>query len=118
VLDFMLNSHDALILECFGAGGLPAFADTQVHFDAINRAVNSDKTIVVTTQVQNEGSDLSVYKVGDALRAHPRILEARDMTTEAALCKLMWILPQTNNAEKISKLFNTQIAHDVIITDM
>lgn len=37
----------------------------------------------MTTQVQNEGSDLAVYSTGSALAKSPGILEAYDMTTEA-----------------------------------
>lgn len=114
VLKFMLNAHDALVLECFGVGGLPAFADAQTHFKAIMDAVNAGKTIVVTTQVQNEGSDLSLYSVGDSLRHHSRIMEAHDMTTEAALCKLMWILPQTDDADRIRTLFYQPVAMDLL----
>ena len=49
----------------------------------------------MTTQVQNEGSNLAVYDVGFHLKHDLLLLEAYDMTTEAALAKLMWILGET-----------------------
>ena len=69
--------------------------------------------MVMTTQVQNEGSDLSVYSVGHRLKENRRVLEAYDMTTEATLTKLMWILAQTGDAEKIRRLFLTPVSHDI-----
>jgi len=40
------------------------------------------KFILMTTQVQNEGSDLSVYSVGHRLKDNKNVLEGFDMTTE------------------------------------
>jgi len=68
----------------------------------------------MTTQVQNEGSNLAVYDVGFHLKNHLQLLEAYDMTTEAALAKLMWILAQTDQTSEIRRLFCTPIAHDLL----
>ena len=68
----------------------------------------------MTTQVQNEGSDLSVYQVGHSLKGNPNILEAYDMTSEAAFAKMMWILGQTREPEAVSRLFYTPVAHDML----
>lgn len=113
LLDFMLSRKDALIIECFGVGGLPSYKDNKL-FEVISRYTAQGKFIVMTTQVQNEGSDLSVYSVGHRLKSNPCILEAYDMTTEAAYAKMMWILGRTNEPEKVAKLFYTPIAHDIL----
>ncbi len=113
LLRFALERQTALILECFGVGGLPSYED-----DAILRVVEEEtakgRFVVMTTQVQNEGSDLSVYQVGHNLRTNTNILEAYDMTTEAAFAKLMWILGQTKNPDRVRNLFYTPIAHDML----
>ena len=70
--------------------------------DGITAKEEAGKVIVMTTQVPNEGSDLSVYVVGGHLKSTVRILEAHDMTTEAALTKLMWIMGQTEDFDRIS----------------
>lgn len=46
----------------------------------VKSAAREGKAIVMTTQVQNEGSDLAVYGTGSALARSPGIMEAYDMT--------------------------------------
>jgi L-asparaginase len=113
LLEFMLQRKDALILECFGVGGLPSYDDDRL-FQVLHDYTQRGRFLVMTTQVQNEGSDFSVYSVGTRLKGNPHILEAYDMTTEAALAKIMWILGQTRNAEEVKSLFYTPVAHDML----
>ena len=113
LLEFMLQRKDALILECFGVGGLPSYDDDRL-FQVLHDYTGRGKYLVMTTQVQNEGSDFSVYRVGTRLKGNPHILEAYDMTTEAALAKIMWILGQTKDPEEVNRLFYTPVAHDML----
>ncbi len=111
VLEFMLDRHDALVIESFGVGGLPAYADL---YSLVSKSAEAGKIIVMTTQVPNEGSDLSVYHVGGHLKSTVALLEAYDMTTESALTKLMWIMGITKDFAKVKKLFYTPIAKDIL----
>ena len=113
LLRFALERQDAVILECFGVGGLPSYGNNAI-LQAVEEATAKGKYVVMTTQVQNEGSDLSVYQVGHSLRENPNILEAYDMTTEAAFAKLMWILGQSSRPERVRNLFYTPVAHDLL----
>ncbi len=113
VLDFLLARNDALIMECFGVGGLPAYEDDRI-LRLVDRYTAEGKFIVVTTQVQNEGSDLSVYSTGHGLKQNPRVLEGFDMTSEALYAKMMWILGRTRDAAKVAELFYTPVAHDIL----
>ena len=106
-----LDCYDGLVIESFGVGGLPEYSD---YFQQVKEAGEKGKLIVMTTQVPNEGSDLSVYKVGAVVRDNPGILEAHDMTSEAALAKLMWVLGQTNDFEKARTLFYRPVHHDIL----
>jgi L-asparaginase len=76
--------------------------------------MEAEKTIVMTTQVQNEGSNLSVYDVGFHLKNDLHLLEAYDMTTEAVVAKLMWILGQTRDPAEIRRLFCTPVSYDLL----
>ena len=77
-------------------------------------AVARGKIVVMTTQVPNEGSDLTVYHVGGRLKSSMNLLEAYDMTTEAAVAKLMWILGQTRGFAEAERLFYTPVARDIL----
>lgn len=113
LLSYLLEHNDAVIIESYGVGGLPSYQGSG-FFDVIRSAVEQGKTIVMTTQVQNEGSNLAVYDVGFHLKNDLQLLEAYDMTTEAAVAKLMWILAQTNDAQEIRRLFCTPVSHDLL----
>ena len=61
------DSYQAVILQSFGVGGLPgggggAFAQ------AMGEWLEAGKTIVMMTQVPYEGSDMSVYQVGQQVK--------------------------------------------------
>ncbi len=113
LLEFMLQRKDALILECFGVGGLPSY-DDNLLFEVLHRYTLEGKFLVMTTQVQNEGSDFSVYSVGTRLKGNLHILEGYDMTTESALAKIMWILGKTKDPAEVNRLFYTPVAHDLL----
>ena len=110
---WMLEHNDALIIESFGVGGLPAY-EAGDYYETIKAGVDVGKTVVMTTQVENEGSDLSVYHVGAAVKRDLPVLEAYDMTTEAVTAKLMWILGQTKEPKQVAKLFYTPVANDIL----
>ena len=72
-----------------------------------------NKTVVIASQVMLEGSDADVYEVGYRSIHNYHALQSYDMTIEAAITKLMWILAQTGDAEKIRRLFLTPVSHDI-----
>ena len=113
LLEYMTRRKDAVIIESFGVGGLPSYGDDkflETVIDAIKRGV----VIIMTTQVQNEGSDLAVYNVGHRLKGWRNVLEAYDMTTEAALAKIMCILGETKDPDEIKRRFYEPVAYDIL----
>ena len=110
---FMAERYDGLIIESFGVGGLPQY-EAEEFYPVIRDAVARGKIVVMTTQVPNEGSDLAVYHVGGHLKSTLRLLEAYDMTTEAAVAKLMWILGQTRDFDEVERLFYEPVAKDIL----
>ena len=106
--DFLLERNDALIIESFGLGGLP---EAGGFYECIRRWMQAGKVIVLTTQVPSEGSD---WGACHALKNRLGVLEAYDMTTEAVVAKLMWILGQTRDRQQVERLFYTPVAKDIL----
>ena len=112
VLEFAIDKYDGLVVESFGVGGIPEHSD---FYDCFQNAVDKGKLIVITTQVPNEGSNMSIYRVGTRIKTSLPVLEAYDMTTEAAIAKLMWILGQTDDYDEAKKLFYKAISYDILL---
>lgn len=102
--------YDAIVLESFGIGGIPEYDDS--FEKAIYHWTDMGKTLAVTTQVPEEGCDLSIYQVGKKYSSRPGILTAGTMTTEALVAKLMWVLGQTRDRGEIERLFYQSINYD------
>ncbi len=115
ILDYMWEHYDALIIESFGVGGLPTY-ETGDFAHAIKRWIDADKPVVMTTQVTKEGSNMSIYEVGQNIKKNYDLLEAYDMTLEATITKLMWILGQTHCLKEINHLFHQTINKDLLHT--
>ena len=63
ILDTYFSYNDAVVLSGYGTGGIPE-GDYYGFYEAISRWERKGKTLAVTTQVQQEGSDMDVYRVG------------------------------------------------------
>lgn len=113
VLEYLLSRNDAVIIESFGVGGLPS-SEGAGFTSTVDKWTRQGKTIVMTTQVPNEGSDIIVYKVGYSLKQQSNVLEAYDMTTEAALAKLMWLLGEKSAT---ADGFYEPVSSDILYTD-
>ena len=113
LLDYMAEHYDAVIVESFGVGGLPSY-DSGDYYRAVGRWTALGKTVVMTTQVTNEGSNMSVYEVGKNIKQEFGLLESYDMTLEATVTKIMWILGQTKEPEEIRRLFYRTVNRDIL----
>lgn len=100
---------DGLILESYGVGGIPDQYRNQLEL-----LVNQGKTIVMATQVPQEGSDLSVYQVGSVLKSKYDLLETFDMTLESTVTKLMWALGQSQNPQEVRNCFKKTVNYDLL----
>lgn len=110
IFDLLRRDYDAVILETFGIGGIPAYDGS--YREAIFDWVDSGRTLVLTTQVPEEGLDLGVYEVGHAYAQRDGILRGDDMSTEALVAKTMWALGQTRDPEEVARLFYEPVNHD------
>lgn len=115
IVPYILKMYDCIILESFGVGGLPdnlmdAFVREMANYEP------HEKVLIMATQVTYEGSSMGTYVVGQRLKGEKRlpILETYDMTLEASLTKIMWILGQdVKDWKTIERLFYTRINYDI-----
>ena len=112
-LDFYFSANDAVIIESFGTGGIPDGEDYG-FYDVLGKWQKKGKIIVMCTQVVNEGSDMTVYKVGKKIKEKFGFLESYDMTPESVVAKLMWILSFEKRASEVKKLFYKTINNDIL----
>lgn len=113
IFDYLTAHTDGVVIESFGSGGLPRYEDDG-FFSRLEAYTAAGKTVVLGTQVEREGSALGVYEVGRRLLGIPNVLEARSMTLEATVTKLMWVLGQTKDPEKVARLFSTPVERDFL----
>lgn len=75
------------------------------------------KYVVMATQVANEGSNMEVYEVGQKVKKDFNLIEAYDMTLEATITKMMWLmtLPEMDH-RKIQEAFYRTVNHDILFT--
>ena len=103
--------YKGIVIEAFGLGG---FNFLNRGLRGIRRCIEDGVSIVVTTQCLYDSSDLRVYQVGNKM-LDLGVIQGRDMTSEAAMTKLMWAIGQGMEPEQISDLFNQSLAGEVMV---
>ena len=106
------HGFEGVYIEGFGLGGLP-FLRKDITAE-IRKASDNGLPILVGSQCRYEGSDLSVYETGQ------RILDCGgipvyDMTQEAVVTKLMWVLGQTRKYDQVRWLFGSDLVGEVTL---
>lgn len=103
--------YRGIVIEAFGLGGMNVLHE---GLEGIRHALERGVSVVVTTQCLYDSSDLRVYQVGNQL-LHLGVIQGRDMTSEAAMTKLMWALGQGMNQKEIQALFSRNLAGEISI---
>ncbi len=101
--------YKGIVIEAFGLGGVQVL---RKGLSGIQRAVEAGISVVIITQCLYDSSDLKVYQVGNKL-LQLGIIQGRDMTSEAAMTKLMWAIGQGMQSQEISRLFSRSLAGEI-----
>ena len=103
--------YKGIVLEAFGLGGINVLNES---LSAIDRVLKKGITVVATSQCLYDSANLGVYQVGTRLLALG-VIQAHDMTSEAAMTKLMWGIGQGLDNDGIKQLFATNLAGEISI---
>lgn len=106
--------YKGVYIEAFGLGGMPFREDNFI--EALEDLIDQGVAVLVGTQCRYEGSNLNIYETGKRAR-EIGVMEAYDMTTEAAVTKLMWALGQTEKLDEIREYFKVSLCGEVDIQE-
>ena len=114
LLDYLFQNYDCLVIESFGVGGIPEnLLDEFYH--QMKQWISKGKLVVIATQVVNEGSNMEVYEVGQRVKQDFDLIEAYDMTLEATITKMMYLMERCgNDYEAVRNGFYTTINSDIL----
>ncbi len=109
----LFGKYSCIIVESFGVGGIPSYL-----LETFRREMKAHDTIVImATQVAEEGSDMTIYKVGHDVKYDFDLLETYDMTLEAAFAKACYLLARKEeeglSREDFKREFYRPIGKDI-----
>lgn len=111
-LEDVFKFYDAIIIESFGVGGIPSTISDD--FYRLHEQY-PETLIIMATQVSHEGSDMTVYEVGQKIKKECHFLESYDMTLEAVIAKTMWMLGNFDMKEYNSEdIFYHAVNYDLV----
>ncbi|NLC89791.1 MAG: asparaginase [Clostridiaceae bacterium] len=99
----------ALILEGFGSGGIPVAP--RDYYPYLKNLINDGVLVILGTQVLSKDEDLKRYEVGQRTEGLGLIAQG-GLSTEAALTKAMWILPQARDRAMLASLYQEDFAFE------
>ena len=101
----------AVVLESFGAGNAPRH---QWLFDALKEAIHKDLIIVNRTQCSTGSVEMGRYETSLNLMS-AGVISAYDITTEAIVTKLMYLLGEYETTMEVKKWLSVSIAGEMTI---
>ncbi len=106
--------YHGIVIEGYGSGNIPTQENALTG--PIKQAISAGCSVLMSTQCAFGQTDLSLYEVGKSA-LDVGALSAHDMTSEAAVVKLMWIMGHTRNPDIIKKMILTNYIGEVTFSN-
>ncbi|WP_138429243.1 asparaginase [Fodinibius saliphilus] len=106
-----LTKIRALVIEAFGSGNFPIHGE-QSLLPFFKKCIDHNILLVIGSQAAYDAVELSNYESGnkaDKMGA----LSAKDMTTEATLTKLMYLLAKHTDNDNLAAAFNKNLVGEL-----
>ncbi|MBR5741099.1 MAG: asparaginase, partial [Firmicutes bacterium] len=104
--NIMTESLRGVVIETFGAGNIPGSATALLPI--IEKAFRNGTVVTVCTQCPQGTVQLGAYETSSALKKVGAV-SGRNMTTEAAVAKLYYLLSKNYDTETVSRLMETSL---------
>lgn len=113
LVNAVLQTKDlkALVLETFGSGNAPTDA---WFMEAIENAIRKGIIVLVVTQCQGGSVEIGKYETSKYL-GEMGVISGYDITTEAAVTKMMFLLGNSESKERITQLLQTSMRGEMTV---
>ena len=108
--DIARLGYRGVVIEGFGLGGLHCLRRNLL--EGIQKLMDANVAVLLTTQCRYEPSDPTVYETG-RLALELGILQAYDMTSECAVTKLMWVLAHATTPDEVRNMMYTSFCGEI-----
>jgi L-asparaginase len=98
-----------IVLETYGAGNAPTNA---WFLSVLQQAIQNGIHIINVTQCSGGSVRMGQYETSTALR-EIGVISGKDITTEAAITKLMYLLGKNNSAINFKEVFETSLRGEI-----
>ena len=113
VVNFLRAPTTGVVMETYGAGNAP---DQRADFLAALREASERGVVIVNTTQCLRGSVTSDYAAGTALR-EVGVVPGYDVTAEAALTKLAWLLSQELEPDEVRRRMASDERGELTVPD-
>ncbi len=109
IVEYILENSKGIIIESYGSGNLPSNKNL---LKLLHKYINKNKIIINCSQCYKGSVQQGKYENSSELEKIG-IISGKDMTTESAITKLMYLTGKYNDAEKVKTKMQTNLRGEI-----